>query len=129
MSSRVLANGPIRVVFELDYGAWVVKGQRIAETKRITLDAGQNLSRFESRYLRASLGDLTVGVGIKKSAGSTVKVKTGEGWLRTWEPVKGNGNVGCGIVADPASIVDSVEDDLNYLLLLRSPDGFSVSYL
>ena len=128
MDSRVLANGPIRVVFELDYGAWVVNGRRIAETKRITLDAGSNLSRFESRYLLAEPGELTIASGIKKNPGSTVQVEKSQGWLRTWEPIKDNGNVGCAIVADPASVVDSTQDDLNYLLVLRSRAGAPMSY-
>ncbi|RPI25089.1 MAG: DUF4861 domain-containing protein [Acidobacteria bacterium] len=128
MGSRVLANGPIRVVFELDYGAWVANGRRIAETKRISLDAGQNLSRFESHYLMAGQSDLTIAAGIKRNPGSTVKVEKGQGWLRTWEPIKDNGNVGCGIIADPASVVDSTEDDLNYLLVIRGPGGMPFSY-
>jgi len=129
MGSRVLANGPIRVVFELDYGAWVANGRRIAETKRISLDAGSNLSRFESQYLTAAPEQLTVAAGIKKNPGSTVQVRKSEGWLRTWEPIKGNGNVGCGIVADPASVVESTEDDLNHLLMIRAaPAGSPVSY-
>ncbi len=128
MSSRVLANGPIRVVFELDYGAWMVNGRRIAETKRISLDAGSNLSRFESHYLTAGPEQLTVAAGIKKNPGSTVQVRKSEGWLRTWEPIKDNGNVGCGIVADPASVIESTEDDLNQLLVIRAGAGAPVWY-
>jgi hypothetical protein len=128
MNSRVLANGPIRVIFELDYGAWVANGRRIAETKRISLDAGSNLSRFESRYLTVGPEQFTVGVGIKKNPGSTVQVRKSEGWLRTWEPIKGNGNMGCAIVADPAAIVESTEDDLNQLVVIRAASGTPVSY-
>ncbi len=50
VDSRSLANGPIRVMFELTYPAWDANGARITEVKRITLDAGQNFNRFESRY-------------------------------------------------------------------------------
>ncbi len=128
MNSRVLANGPIRVVFELDYGAWMVNGRRIAETKRISLDAGSNLSRFESHYLTAGPEQLTVAAGIKKNPGSTVQVRKSEGWLRTWEPIKDNGNVGCGIVTDPASVIESTEDDLNQLLVIRADTGAPVWY-
>jgi len=128
MDSRVLANGPIRVVFELDYGAWMVNGRRIAETKRISLDAGSNLSRFESYYLTAGPEPLTIAAGIKKNPGSTVQVRKSDGWLRTWDPIKDNGNVGCGIVADPASVVESTQDDLNQLLVIRGAAGAPFSY-
>jgi hypothetical protein len=46
--SRVLSRGPIRLIFELDYD--VVgrgRGHSCKETKRVTLDAGANFSRFE----------------------------------------------------------------------------------
>ncbi len=128
MGSSVLANGPIRVVFELDYGAWMVNGRRIAETKRISLDAGSNLSRFESHYLKAEPGEVVAAAGIKKNPGSTVQVQKAEGWLRTWEPIKDNGNVGCGIVADPASVVESTQDDLNYLLVMRASGARPLAY-
>jgi len=38
---KVLANGPIRAVFELAYAPWDAgNGVKIAETKRFTVDAG-----------------------------------------------------------------------------------------
>ena len=49
-SHRVLANGPIRAVFELTYDPWDAAGVRVTERKRISLDAGANLFRQESVY-------------------------------------------------------------------------------
>src|SRR5262249_10233805 len=40
VDSRVLANGPIRVVFELVYDPFDVNGTKVSEVKRISLDAG-----------------------------------------------------------------------------------------
>src|SRR5690349_8781623 len=42
VTSRVLANGPIRLVFELDYAGWDAGGAKVSETKRVILDAGKN---------------------------------------------------------------------------------------
>ncbi len=42
-ASRVLAPGPIRLVFELDYPEWETPGLEVTETKRVTLDAGSQL--------------------------------------------------------------------------------------
>ena len=53
-NSKVIANGPIRVIFELTYAPWDVNGREVSEVKRVTLDAGQNLNRFESSYKAAS---------------------------------------------------------------------------
>ncbi|MDZ7725588.1 MAG: glycoside hydrolase family 88 protein [candidate division KSB1 bacterium] len=47
---RILANGPIRSVFELDYADWNTGNGESRETKRISLDLGSNLNRIECRF-------------------------------------------------------------------------------
>ena len=58
-SSRVLASGPLRVVFELTYPEWEKPGLKVTEVKRVTLDAGSHFNRFESFY--ATEGDASRG--------------------------------------------------------------------
>ena len=53
-------------MFELTYPAWDANGARVTEVKRITLDAGQNLNRFESRYAGAPAAPTAQAAGIKK---------------------------------------------------------------
>jgi pectinesterase len=130
ISSKVIASGPIRVVFELTYAPWEVNGRKISEIKRVTLDAGQNLNRFESYYKGDFQGDLRYATGIKKNEGSTVISNEKAGWLRTWEPVrKGQeGNLGCGIIVDPAQIEQVTQAEGNYLIIARAPAGKAVYY-
>jgi hypothetical protein len=130
VNSKVIASGPIRVVFELTYAPWDAGGRMVSEVKRITLDAGQNFDRFESFYKTDVAGSLTFAAGIKNNAGSTVLAEKSEGWLRTWEPVqKGQaGNLGCAILMDPAAIVDITQADGNYLIVARNPASGSASY-
>jgi hypothetical protein len=115
--SRVLANGPIRLVFELVYPGF--------ETKRVTLDAGQNFNRFESRYTDPA--DVYA-IGIKKNKEGTLRVERGAGWVREWEPVaaKDSGNFGCAIVLDPSAIADLTEGDGNHLLIAKTPAKYFV---
>jgi hypothetical protein len=129
-NSKVIANGPIRVVFELTYAPWDVHGRIVSEVKRITLDAGQNFDRFESFYTAVPEGPVTCGIGIKKNQGSTVQSSRQDGWLCTWEPLqKGQaGNLGCGIILDPAALVDFTEADGNYLAIAKAPAGQPASY-
>ncbi len=109
--SRVIANGPIRLVFELYYPDF-------RETKRITLDAGQNFNRFESRY--ENPGDTTFAAGIKKVPAAQFRAERGV--IRNWEPVAQNaGEFGCAVIVDPASVVDVVEAEGNQLIVARTP--------
>jgi hypothetical protein len=130
IDTRVIANGPIRVIFELTYAPWVVNGREVSEMKRVTLDAGQNLNRFESFYKTASAGPIVSAIGIKHSEGSTQQANRAEGWLKTWESLqKGrDGNLGCAIILDPTLIVDFTEADGNYLVLAKVPAGLPISY-
>ena len=41
---KVLANGPIRAIFELSYDAWDAAGAKVSEVKRFTVDAGQTVA-------------------------------------------------------------------------------------
>jgi hypothetical protein len=115
--SRVLATGPIRVMFELTYVAWDVAGRPVSEVKRITLDAGHSLSRFESHYTAAAGAPLQHAAGIKLHPQGSKAFSKADGILRTWEPVKDNGAFGCGVVVDPAAVVDTPEADGNALVV------------
>ncbi len=126
--SRVLANGPIRVLFELTYLPWDANGAKVAEVKRVTLDAGQNMDRFESVYKVEGARPLAHAAGIKKAAGSTMVSDREHGWLRTWESMKNAGQLGCAIVMDPALITDVTEADGNYVMAARVPAGAPAVY-
>ena len=128
-NSRSLANGPIRVMFELTYPAFDAAGARVTEVKRVTLDAGQNLNRFESRYVATASPKLQA-AGIKKHPEALVVRDKARGLLRTWEPVKADGShFGCGIIVEPGEVVDYVEADGNVLVVTGvAPGGVATYY-
>jgi hypothetical protein len=127
-NSRVLANGPIRVMFELVYDAFDVNGAQVAEVKRITLDAGSQFDRFRSSYEPASAGPLTVGIGLKKVAGEKTQFDGRGGWLAKWEAMEKNaGQQGLAIIAEPKLVEKQAEDERNLLLLVKAPAN-TVSY-
>lgn len=130
IDSRVIANGPIRVMFELTYPPWVVNGRKITEVKRITLDAGQNFDHFESFYRSVPDRPITYGIGIKNFGAAAVQSNRDEGWLRTWEPLqKGKaGNLGCAILIDPAALTEFTEADGNCLVIAKVPANQTASY-
>jgi hypothetical protein len=117
--SRVLAAGPIRLVFELTYDAWDAGGSRVSEVKRVTLDAGSRFNRFESLY-ESSGAPLAHAAGLKKAAGASVTSDTAAGIIRTWEALKSdNGRLGLALVVDPASLAQIVEADGNVLAVTK----------
>ncbi len=127
--SRVLANGPIRLVFELQYAPWEAGGVRVSERKRVTLDAGSHFNRFESIYSLDGVGEVMWAAGIKRAKGADVVVRREQGTLRTWEALQAsNGNLGCAVVVDPARIESVAEADGNLLLIGKTKAGQPVVY-
>jgi unsaturated rhamnogalacturonyl hydrolase len=131
VSSRVLANGPIRLVFELDYAGWDAGGVKVSETKRVILDAGKNFDRFESTFrVESGKGPLSVGIGIAKHPGGTANYDKALGILRSYEPFKDkNGNVGCAVVVGPGKVAGTPQTESDSLLLTQAPaNGPTVYY-
>jgi hypothetical protein len=125
-SSRVLATGPLRLVFEVVYPEWTKPGLRVTEVKRVTLDAGRHLNRFESFYTMAGQEPITWAAGIRKVEGIATRVDREIGIVRTWEHQTRYGEdgwLGCGVVLDPSAIVDSREEDGSQLVVARTPRG------
>ena len=130
VDTRVLADGPIRVLFELVYEPFDVNGSKVAEVKRITLDAGSNLDHFQSFFRpQGDSGPLTTGVGLKKVAGEHKEFKADQGWMVSWEKVeKYQGMQGVALVMDPKAIVRVTEDQSNHLVLVKPDAQNAVSY-
>jgi hypothetical protein len=125
--SKLIANGPIRVMFELTYPQWDAGGIKVGEVKRITLDAGQNLDRFESFFKFDGGANVQYAAGIRKTKDTVKTYDSASGTLRTWEPLK-EGELGIGVIVDPATIVTTAEDKSNYLVVAKLPQDGHVSY-
>ncbi len=122
-TTRVLANGPIRLVFELNYAPWDAGGTKVEETKRIVLDAGQSFERVESNLKTSGKAQpWSVGIGIAKHSGSAAEFEKQINLLRSWEPFKDNhGNLGCAIVLPPGASAEYQPLDNDYVLIAPSP--------
>jgi len=125
-SSRVLASGPLRLVFEVSYPEWQSPGLAVTEVKRVTLDAGSQLNKLESFYSTPGDGPVTWAAGIRLAKEVVPRIDRERGIARTWEHLGQygeNGWLGCGVVLDPAAIVDVKEDGGNQLVVARTPKG------
>ena len=98
---KTLFNGPIRTSFILEYASWDASGKKISEKKKISLDYGSNLSKFE----------VTVKGTDTISSGLTLHEREGEittndeyGWVSYWEP-HDDSQLGTGIVVPNNTMV------------------------
>jgi hypothetical protein len=130
VDSRVLTNGPIRVMFELIYEPFDVNGALISQVLRVSLDGGSQLNHFEASYRRASGNEpLAVAIGLKKVKDEEKQFNAERGRLTIWEPVEKNlGMQGLAVVVDPKDVNQLAGDKLNNLLVLKSTSTMPVSY-
>jgi pectinesterase len=128
--SRVLANGPIRVMFELDYPPFDVNGRQVLETMRVSLDAGSQMDHYQVTFKPAGSGEsLTAAVGLKKVRGDQADFNAARGTLAIWELMEKNqGMQGIAAIVDPKSFVKQGEDKSNNLLLLNAGPDNSINY-
>ncbi|MDB5749003.1 MAG: hypothetical protein JWP72_3851 [Massilia sp.] len=132
-SWKVLANGPVRAVFELTYDGWDAGGTRVTEVKRFTVDAGHQLDQIDSTFTFTGPRQITVAVGLNKSPSDknqapTIAVAKNERdpSLLQWVQQASNGAMGTAIVL-PSS-TGFAEDALNHLILAKVESGKPLRY-
>lgn len=128
---KVLANGPVRTVFELSYAAWDAAGLPVTETKRFTVDAGHQLDMIESTFSYAGEQALMVAVGLNKNPadkGQSPQIATKrEGQvLLQWIEQASNGAFGTAVIVPGAQ--GFAEDALNELILAPASAGKPLRY-
>lgn len=138
---KVVANGPVRAIFELGYEPWDAHGVRVAETKRFIIDAGQNLDLIESTFTVVggapqTNAPLVVAVGLNKTpadAGQEPKIEltstAGDGSLTQWVVQRDNGSLGTAVVVPGEVFQGFAADERNHLALARVTPGQPLRYL
>ena len=134
-SARVIANGPVRAVFELSYDTWSANGIYYSEVKRFIVDAGRNLDRIETTFT-AETGpkEFIVAVGLHKNPTDRgqepkIAVTNGASSIAQWVVQKSNGDLGTAIIVNPAAFAGFSEDDRNLLVLAKVKSGEPLTYL
>lgn len=133
-SARVLANGPIRAIFELTYDTWAANGVHVSEVKRFTVDAGHYLDRIESTFALTGTREITVGIGLNKNPADrgqepqiAVIRSEADGVLAQWVVQKTNGELGTGVIV-AGGIAGYAEDERNLLILAKAAAGQPLRY-
>lgn len=127
---KIIANGPIRAIFELTYKPWQFGNKKVGEIKRISLDIGSNFNRIESRF-DADVNDVTFAVGIVKcERGGHPTYAKDKSWLGYWQnPDPTFGAIGCAVILPTKTAgYESAEDNNNNLILIKPKDSRSIAY-
>ncbi len=130
VSWKVIANGPIRSVFELTYKPWQFGARQSGETKRISLDLGSNFNQIESRF-DGDVNNAVPAVGIVQCAGGGNAVfGPNKTWLSYWQNADGgNGSIGCAVILpEEAARNECATADNHNILLAGLNDSRSVVY-
>lgn len=130
ISSKVIANGPIRTVFMLKYAPWNVEDREVSETKTISIDAGSNLTRYESVYEAKTNDTLQVAVGInKRKQQGKVLMDEIDGLISYLEPENNpNGTMGIGVIMTDTKHVSMTMSNGHYLAISQNVPGQKFIY-
>lgn len=91
-TQRVLATGPLRVVFEVGYAPYPAGGATVSETKRISLDRGSAFFRVDTRVAFQGATTITFAAGLARRKGEEPPAQ-GPGWVATMEPAARHGRI------------------------------------
>jgi pectinesterase len=129
LAHKIIADGPIRLIYELEYGAIDAAGIKVTEHKRVSMDAGQHFFRQQSTFTSSNGGDLQIAVGLVKRPdmiGSSSKER-GWAWLTGWGPIEkrthGHGDLGTAVLMDKGQLVDIREIGDHYLVIGKAKSG------
>lgn len=98
---KTITNGPIRTSFILTYENWDADGNIISEEKKISLDYGSNLSRFEISL--KGTDTISAGLTLHNKEGE-IAVNEQNGWVSYWEPLD-DSEIGTAIVVPNDNMV------------------------
>ena len=103
-SQRILANGPLRLVVEMEYGPWDAGDHSVEERRRITLDAGQDFYRQET-WMTGDVGEARIAAGlvVRPDIQAVAQQDDNGTAVLMWGPVEGSGTGDLGTaVVSPA---------------------------
>lgn len=99
---RTITTGPIRTSFYLEYENWDAQGNTIKESRIVSLDLGQNFSKFDISI--KGINKISAGLTLHEKDG-IVSGNTKKGWVSYWQP-HGNSELGTAIVASKDYFID-----------------------
>lgn len=129
---HVIANGPLRAIFELSYDKWDAGGVQVSEVKRFTVDAGHYFDTVESTFTFAGGQPLTVALGLNRTPAYPEQTpvvtpyRAAPDVLMQWVRQRSAGDFGTAIILPGASGYAADAD--NELILAPAHSGKPLRY-
>lgn len=117
---RTITTGPLRTSFYLEYESWNAGKKSITESKIISLDLGNNLSKFQTKITGTT--NIYAGLTLHDKDG---EVEKGVSWVNYWQPID-DSEIGTAIVADKHTFVNSEKYDVEQMDLSNAYAELSV---
>lgn len=132
---NVIANGPIRAIFELTYDGWDAAGVKVSEVKRFTVDAGHYLDRIDSTFRYGGGAPLQIAVGLNKAPAdkgedgkSAFTEDAASKALVQWVAQARSGDFGVAVIVPDAGNPAFGADAKNAFVLAPVADGKPLRY-
>ncbi len=128
---RQIASGPVRFEFELTYAPWDVNGVQVAETKRITLDAGTHMNRIQSIFTFAGTTTIDAAAGLAIHPGADFAALNNDRILSVWDTPQevSAGRIATGAIALGESKAKVIQLANQALLVFEVHSGEPILYL
>lgn len=129
---KIVAMGPIRTIFEVEYPEWKAGAFKVSQTKRMIIDAGSNLTREESVFHSSDPREIPYVIGEVKRNGmnGTMSRAYPWAWLTGWGPTTpksgGDGETGTGLLLPRNRLRDWKENNNHYLAVTYAKPGETV---
>ncbi|VAX28692.1 hypothetical protein MNBD_IGNAVI01-316 [hydrothermal vent metagenome] len=128
-SYKILANGPIRTMFKLNY-EFDVNGKKITEEKTIQLDAGSYINKIMTRYSTVP-DDAKFVAGLVKRGNTSVSTDFDNSIISLWGDIsnkKSDGELGTAVILPYGNNLEIIEDSTHILLLSSLNDKPMIYY-
>ena len=125
LNHRIIADGPVRAIFELEYGAVNAAGTKVTERKRVSIDAGQHFFKQQSTFTSDRAGELQIAIGLVKRPGMIGSSSKNRdwAWVTGWGPIEqrtqGHGDLGTAVLMSKTQLVDVREVENHYVAIGR----------
>jgi hypothetical protein len=108
---HILANGPIRISFEVMYAPWDANGIEVTEIKRITLDAGTHMNKIESTFTFGGAPTLDLAAAIAVHEGARAEFPLAGNIASVWDTPQdpSAGRIATGLMAASGEHARTVE--------------------